>query len=76
MVKTTISVHPNGLRPKEAGKAWYSRHIKASISNKPALLVVAWIFILEGRVPEEEAEDEVGRHPEGSEDHGRQEAKK
>ena len=76
MVKTTISVHPNGLGPKEAGKAWYSRHIKASISNKPTLLVVAWIFILEGRVPEEEAEDEAGRHPEGSEDHGGQEAPK
>ena len=76
MVKTTISVHPNGLGPKEAGKAWYSRHIKASISNKPILLVVAWIFILEGRVPEEEAEDEAGRHPEGSEDHGGQEAQK
>ena len=76
MVKTTISVHPNGLGPKEVGKAWYSRHIKASISNKPTLLVVAWIFILEGRVPEEEAEDEAGRHPEGSEDHGGQEAQK
>ena len=76
MVKTTISVHPNGLGPKEAGKAWYSRHIEASISNKPILLVVAWIFSLEGRVPEEEAEDEVGRHPEGSEDHGGQEAQK
>ena len=76
MVKTTISVHPNGLGPKEAGKAWYSRHITASISNKPILLVVAWIFILEGRVPEEEAEDEAGRHPEGSEDHGGQEAQK
>ena len=76
MVKTTISVHPNGLGPKEAGKAWYSRHIKASISNKPIYFVVAWIFILEGRVPEEEAEDEGGRHPEGSEDHGGQEAQK
>ena len=74
MVKTTISVHPNGLGPKGAGKAWYSRHIQASISNKPTLLVVA--FILEGRVPEEEAEDEVGRHPEGSGDHGGQEAQK
>ena len=76
MVKITISVHPNGLGPKEAGKAWYSRHIKASISNKPTLLVVAWIFILEGRVPEEEAEDEVEGDPEGGEDHGGQEATK
>ena len=48
MVKTTISVHPNGLGPKEAGKAWYSRHIKASISNKPTLLVVAWILFWKG----------------------------
>ena len=75
-MKTTISVHPNGLGPKEAGKAWYSRRIKASISNKPTLLVVAGSFSLEGRVLEEEAEDEVGRHPEGSEDHGGQEAQK
>ena len=76
MVKTTTSVHPNGFGPKEAGKAWYSRHIKASISNKPTLLVVAWIFILERRVPEEEAEDEVEGDPEGGEDNGRQEATK
>ena len=76
MVKTTISVHPNGLGPKEAGKAWYSRHIKASISNKPTLLVVAWTFILEGRVHEEEAEDEAERDPDGSEDNGGQETTK
>ena len=48
MVKVAMAVHSNGLGLKEAGKAWYSRHIIASISNKPILLDVAWIFILEG----------------------------
>ena len=33
MVMVKVSVHPAGLGPREAGKAWYSNYFMTHISN-------------------------------------------
>ena len=90
MVVVRVVVHPQGLGPKEAGKAWYSAAAilkpkqRTSSSNDviSISIFIFALFCLHGpvnmipRVFEEEAEAEMESDPRHGEERPRQKARK
>ena len=80
MVVVKVSVHPQGLSPTEAAKAWYSRHLHSMVAffllrgwgwvgmifarGKLIWGKVGGALVLKSKVHESGAEDEVAPGPE------------
>ena len=77
MVVVQVTVHPQGLSPAEAAKAWYSYDFLSEDA-----VTYEWTFewdgggafIMKRNVHEEGAEDEMGRDPRESKKPARENA--
>ena len=46
MVKVAMAVHPNGLGPKESGKAWYSYFLDNNCRSANQIIILLLLVFL------------------------------